>query len=59
MSSYDELVHDPISALEISNGQPFSLASAPMALSLCARSGVCGPLICGSSVDRSISMTWS
>ena len=57
MSSYDELVHDPTRAAEISTGQLFSAASAPRADRGRARSGVCGPLISGSSSFRSISMT--
>ena len=59
MSSYDELVHEPMSAEEISVGTPFSRAHAPTSLTSCARSGVSGPLMSGSSVERSISMTWS
>ena len=55
-SSYDEFVHEPISAAEISTGQAFSRAAAPTAdPTRCARSGECGPLINGASVDKSIS----
>ena len=56
MSSYDEFVHDPIRAAEISSGQPFSLAAVPTsAPTRWARSGECGPLIIGLSSSRSIS----
>ena len=48
MSSYDELVHEPMSADEISSGQSFSRAAAPTsAPTRWARSGECGPLISG------------
>ena len=60
MSSYDELVHDPMSAEEISSGQSFSRAAAPTsAPTRWARSGECGPLISGLSWSRSISTSWS
>ena len=60
MSSYDEFVHDPMSAEEISSGQSFSAAAAPTSLpTRWARSGECGPLISGLSSSRSISMSWS
>ena len=59
MSSYDELVHDPISADEMSVGQPSARACSPTSLTLWARSGEWGPLIMGSRVDRSISITRS
>ena len=59
MSSYDELVHEPMSAALISRGQPLALASAPRAATSRARSGVWGPLMCGVRVSRLISMTWS
>ena len=50
MSSYDEFVHEPISAAEISSGHPFSAAVAPTAEpTRWARSGECGPLIIGFS----------
>src|SRR4051794_18339473 len=45
MSSYDELVHDPISADDTCTGTPFSRAHAPTSLTLWARSGVSGPLM--------------
>src|SRR3954471_21578127 len=45
MSSYDELVHDPISAELIFDGHPFSWAWAPTSDTLWARSGECGPLM--------------
>ena len=45
-----------MSAAEISTGQLFSRAAAPTAdPTRCARSGECGPLINGASVDKSIS----
>src|SRR5581483_1332584 len=47
MSSYDELVHDPINAELIFAGQPFSLAWAPTSETLWARSGEWGPLMWG------------
>ncbi len=60
MSSYDEFVHEPISAAEISFGQSFCSAADPTSSpTLCARSGECGPLINGLSAERSISMTRS
>ena len=53
-------MHEPTSAeLMICSGQPSAAASAPSSLTGRARSGVWGPLMSGSSVDRSISMTWS
>ena len=60
MSSYDELVHDPISADEISSGQSFSCAAAPSsAPTRWARSGEWGPLINGFNSSRSISTSRS
>ena len=60
MSSYDEFVHDPISAEEISSGHSFAAAAAPTsAPTLWARSGEWGPLINGFSSSRSISISWS
>ena len=60
MSSYDELVHDPMSAEEISSGQSFSRAASPTsAPTRWARSGECGPLINGLSSSRSISTSRS
>ena len=59
MSSYDELVHDPTSADDTSTGQPSARASSPRSDTGRERSGVCGPLMCGRSVERSISTTWS
>jgi len=59
-SSYDELVHEPMSAEEISSGHEFSRAAPPTsAPTRCARSGECGPLIIGRSADKSISTTRS
>ncbi len=48
-----------MSAALISSGQPSASAWAPTSDTLWARSGEWGPLISGSSVERSISMTWS
>jgi hypothetical protein len=45
ISSYDELVHDPIRATLSSSGQPFFLASVANLEIGVARSGVNGPLI--------------
>ena len=61
MSSYDELVHDPIRVELTSSGQPFSRAWAPTpsAPTRWARSGEWGPLIIGLSWSRSISISWS
>src|SRR3954464_3329043 len=39
MSSYDELVHEPIRADDTNTGTPFSRAQAPTSLTLWARSG--------------------
>ncbi len=61
MSSYDEFVQLPISALEIWSRNPL-LASRTSAASLPigrARSGECGPTTYGSSVERSSSTTVS
>ena len=52
MSSYEEFVHEPMSADDTFSGQSFAFAAAPISLTLWARSGVCGPLISGSSVDE-------
>ena len=43
ISSYDELVHDPIKPTFISVGQPFSCAATAMADIGVALSGVKGP----------------
>lgn len=59
MSSYDELVHEPMRPTLSSMGQSCFLAAAPKSLSVWARSGVKGPLMCGSSSSRLISITWS
>ena len=55
MSSYDEFVQLPMSALEILSGNPLpasrtSAASVPIGR---ARSGECGPTTYGSSFERS------
>ena len=52
-------MHEPTSAAEISIGQPSAAASAPRSDTGRARSGECGPLMCGANRDRSISMTES
>ena len=59
MSSYDELVHEPIKPTSTFIGQPFFSARARTSEMGVAKSGVKGPLRWGSKVDRSISMTWS
>jgi len=59
MSSYDELVHEPMRPTESFSGQLLSLTAWANLLSGVARSGVYGPLMCGSSSERLISMTWS
>ena len=56
-SSYEEFVQDPISPTFSSCGHPFfSTASLNLEIGV-ARSGVNGPLICGSSSDKLISMS--
>jgi hypothetical protein len=52
MSSYEELVHDPISATFKSAGQSFFFTSSANLEMGVARSGVNGPLIWGSSSER-------
>jgi hypothetical protein len=52
MSSYELLVHDPISAAEKSSFHPCSLMNAPNFDKGVAKSGVKGPLIVGSSSDK-------
>mmetsp|Transcript_14423 Transcript_14423/g.61881 ORF Transcript_14423/g.61881 Transcript_14423/m.61881 type:complete len:213 (+) Transcript_14423:1281-1919(+) len=59
MSSYDEFVHDPMSALEISTGHPSAAARRLSCETGVHRSGVYGPLMCGASWSRSISTTRS
>ena len=59
MSSYDELVHEPTRAALISMGQPSLTASSPSADTGRARSGVWGPLMSGSRVDKSMRTTSS
>ena len=58
-SSYDELVHDPMSPTESVSGNLFSLTAVANWESGQALSGVKGPLMWGSSSDKLISMTWS
>ena len=52
MSSYDELVHDPMRPTLSSAGQECFLTSEANLEIGVARSGVKGPLICGSRVSR-------
>ena len=52
-------MQEPIRATEIGSGYPFAATSAAIRETGRARSGVCGPTMCGSSFERSISMTWS
>ena len=59
MSSYDELVQLPIRPAFSCVGQPFLRRASANDESGCARSGVKGPLTCGSRVERSMSMTRS
>src|ERR1043165_8585800 len=49
MSSYDELVHEPIKPTSTFNGQPFFAASSFIFEIGVAKSGVKGPFKCGSS----------
>eukprot|EP01139_Manchomonas_bermudensis_P016486 Amastigsp_a512855_9.p3 type:complete len:271 gc:universal Amastigsp_a512855_9:1834-1022(-) len=55
MSSYEEFVHEPMSPTLSSFGYLFLMTASLNLESGCARSGVNGPLMCGSSVERSIS----
>src|SRR5690348_6418808 len=59
ISSYDELVHEPINPTSNFSGQPFSFTAAANFEIGHARSGVNGPLMCGSNSDKLISITWS
>ena len=59
MSSYEELVQLPIRALVRFVGQPPSFMCSSILLTGAARSGVCGPTTCGSSVERSMVITFS
>ncbi len=59
MSSYDELVQDPIRPTLSSSGQPLVLTASLNLEMGVARSGVKGPLMWGSSSERLISMSWS
>ena len=60
MSSYDELVHEPIKAEEISSGQPFSpRRRADLGPHAVGAIGGVGPLISGLSSSRSISTSRS
>ena len=59
ISSYDELVQEPISATSTASGHPFALATSAILLIGVAKSGVNGPFTYGSSSSRFISITWS
>ena len=52
MSSYEELVQEPIRATFSSEGQPFFTTSSLNLEIGVARSGVKGPLIWGSNSDK-------
>lgn len=52
MSSYELLVHDPMSPAEISSFHPCSFTNDPNFDSGVARSGVNGPLTVGSRSDK-------
>ena len=53
------MVQEPNKPTEIVVGHPFAKAASFNLEIGVARSGVNGPLTCGSSVERSISITWS
>src|SRR5687768_11940678 len=57
MSSYDELVHEPINRADASVGPALALAAGATFDPGRARWGVCGPLIHGWSDERSTSLT--
>ena len=57
ISSYEEFVQLPINAALISSGQSFSFASFPSSCTSRAKSGVCGPFMCGRSWSKSISIS--
>src|SRR5690606_4095721 len=59
ISSYDELVQEPLNPHSTFIGQPFSAASVFILETGVPLSGVNGPLICGSNSDKLISMSWS
>ena len=59
MSSYEELVQEPMRAALIWAGQPSFFTSAASLLMGRARSGECGPTMWGSSSERSISTSSS
>ena len=59
MSSYEELVQLPTRAAAMRSTYPEAAASPAILDTGLARSGVCGPTMCGSSADRSISRTRS
>jgi hypothetical protein len=53
------LVQEPNKPTEILVGHPFAKAASFNLEIGVAKSGVNGPLTCGSKVDKSISITWS
>src|SRR6218665_1001464 len=59
ISSYDELVHEPINPTSTLVGQLFFAAASFIFEIGVAKSGVKGPFKCGSNSDRLISITWS
>src|SRR5690606_39642748 len=59
ISSYEEFVQEPINPTSTRKGQPFFSASSFSFEIGVARSGVKGPLRCGSNSDKLISTTWS
>mmetsp|Transcript_21649 Transcript_21649/g.38589 ORF Transcript_21649/g.38589 Transcript_21649/m.38589 type:complete len:208 (-) Transcript_21649:1161-1784(-) len=59
MSSYEELVQEPIRPAFSSDGQPFFLMASAKTEMGCARSGVKGPFTWGSSSVRFTSISWS
>ena len=59
MSSYEELVQEPMSAWRMPAGQPSFFTSAASFEMGRARSGECGPTMWGSSSERLISTTSS
>src|SRR6218665_2811135 len=59
ISSYDELVHEPINPTSTLVGQLFFAAASFICEIGVAKSGVKGPFKCGSNSDMLISITWS
>ena len=59
-SSYEELVQEPMSPHSTFKGQSLAVAfSSISSPALVAKSGEKGPLICGFSSSKLISITWS